>query len=372
MLVVATSQSTLDAASAALGDARVAHVRLDVASRGARLHAAARFRADASPPSTSRRLRALACATDAVANLAKDVVNAVDVVVFLDASADGRAEEDATLRLTRAGRDPNRPLATIRVAAEDEDAISKTPGHVFARGDADERRARDARGRERRGTPRVVRGGATDDVAAAAAESEDASAWEAAEARDASRRDARATLRRRRESNPGQQHADDALSHDEECLWCGGAPGRCLALPPAFVGPDVAGKTLRCRLCPRVASFGCAAVTQAPRGGWVCPQHACHGCGRAGEDVALALGNANAAGGDRGSTTLLRCVTCPKAFCDECSGGADFEALDAHPKGWETRGFHLPTEAYEYVRCQLCVTSPPTPREKRAEAAPVA
>ena len=128
MLVVATSRSTLDAASAALGDARVAHVRLDVASRGARLHAAARFRADASPSSTSRRLRALACATDAVANLAKDVVNAVDVVVFLDASADGRAEEDATLRLTRAGRDPNRPLATIRVAAEDEDAISKTPG----------------------------------------------------------------------------------------------------------------------------------------------------------------------------------------------------------------------------------------------------
>ena len=63
MLIVATSRSTLDAASAALGDARVAHVRLDVASRGARLHAAARFRADASPPSTSRRLRALACAT---------------------------------------------------------------------------------------------------------------------------------------------------------------------------------------------------------------------------------------------------------------------------------------------------------------------
>ena len=372
MLVVATSRSTLDAASAALGDACVAHVRLDVASRGARLHAAARFRADASPSSTSRRLRALACATDAVANLAKDVVNAVDVVVFLDASADGRAEEDATLRLTRAGRDPNRPLATIRVAAEDEDAFSKTPGTssrevtLTSGGHAT---PVDGKGEVHLGW---FEGGCTDAAAAAAAESEDASAWEAAEARDASRRDARDALRRRQESNPGPQHADDALSHDDECLWCGGAPGRCLALPPAFVGPDVAGKTLRCRLCPRVASFGCAAVTQAPRGGWVCPQHACHGCGRAGEDVALALGNANAAGGNRGSTTLLRCVTCPKAFCDECSGGADFEALDAHPKGWETRGFHLPTEAYEYVRCQLCVTSPPTPREKRAEAAPVA
>ena len=41
-------------------------VRLDVASRGARLHAAARFRADASPSSTSRRLR-VGVAADAVA-----------------------------------------------------------------------------------------------------------------------------------------------------------------------------------------------------------------------------------------------------------------------------------------------------------------
>jgi hypothetical protein len=389
MLVVASTRSTLDAASAALQHARVAHFRLDGAARGARLHAAARFRAafaDAPPSgssssasaSLSPRLRALTCATDAVAELAKDVVNAVDAVLFLDASADGRAEEDATLRLTRAGRDPNRPLATIRVALEDEDA-RRGAVRAFSR-EATLTSGGDATPVDGGGALDLgwFAGGATDDAAAAAAESEDASAWEAAEARDASRRDARDALRRRRESNPGQQHAHDAISHDEECLWCGGATGRCLALPPAFVGPDVAGKTLRCRLCPRVASFGCAAVTQAPRGGWVCPQHACHGCGRAGVDVAITIGgvnaneNENAAGGDRGSTTMLRCVTCPKAFCDECSGGADFEALDAHPRGWETRGFHLPTEAYEYVRCQLCVTSPPTPREKRAEAAPVA
>ena len=390
MLVVASTRSTLDAASAALRDARVAHFRLDGAARGARLHAAARFRAafaDAPPSGSSSgsayapfspRLRALTCATDAVAELAKDVVNAVDAVLFLDASADGRAEEDATLRLTRAGRDPNRPLATIRVALEDEDARGGAIG-AFSR-EATLTSGGDATPVDGGGALDLgwFAGGATDAAAAAAAESEDASAWDAAEARDASRRDARDALRRRRESNPEQQHAQDAISHDEECLWCGGATGRCLALPPAFVGPDVAGKTLRCRLCPRVASFGCAAVTHAPRGGWVCPQHACHGCGRAGVDVAIAIGgakaneNENAAGGDRGSTTMLRCVTCPKAFCDECSGGADFEALDAHPKGWETRGFHLPTEAYEYVRCQLCVTSPPTPREKRAEAAPVA
>jgi hypothetical protein len=91
--------------------------------------------------------------------------------------------------------------------------------------------------------------------------------------------------------------------------------------------PDIAAKRLKCRLCPRVASFGCAAITQGPRGGWVCPQHVCHGCGCAAADRALPSTSSSKAGvnGAKVAEVLLRCVTCPKAFCDECSGGADFE-----------------------------------------------
>ena len=56
---------------------------------------------------------------------------------------------------------------------------------------------------------------------------------------------------------------------------------------------------------------------------------------------------------------LLRCVTCAKAFCDECSGGADFQALEGHPGEWErVNGFYPPSDMYEYVRCPLCMTKP--------------
>ena len=55
----------------------------------------------------------------------------------------------------------------------------------------------------------------------------------------------------------------------------------------------------------------------------------------------------------------MRCATCSKAFCDECSGGAEFEALEGHPGEWEANGFYLPAESYEYVRCQLCITPKP-------------
>ena len=63
--------------------------------------------------------------------------------------------------------------------------------------------------------------------------------------------------------------------------------------------------------------------------GWVCPQHECHGCGRAAADRSTPAAAAAAAKADTVGV-LLRCVTCAKAFCDECSGGAEFEALDAH------------------------------------------
>ena len=159
MLVVATSQSTLDAASAALGDARVAHVRLDVASRGARLHAAARV--------SRRRVASF------------DVASASRVGV-----RDGRRRESRERCGERRGRRRVSRRVRGRTRGGGRDASSdargegsepsprddsrrgggrgrhlENAGNVFARGDADERRARDARGRERRGTPRVVRGG---------------------------------------------------------------------------------------------------------------------------------------------------------------------------------------------------------------------
>jgi SWI/SNF-related matrix-associated actin-dependent regulator of chromatin subfamily A member 5 len=58
---------------------------------------------------------------------------------------------------------------------------------------------------------------------------------------------------------------------------------------------------------------------------------------------------------------LLRCVSCPKAFCDHCSGGAEFEAVETTPAGeWERNSFFLPARSYEYVKCQLCATKPLT------------
>ena len=137
-------------------------------------------------------------------------------------------------------------------------------------------------------------------------------------------------------------------------------------MPPAFVAPDVAGKRLACALCPAVASFGCARVTQTPRRGWVCPQHRCHACGRPARDARRFAGPEQLGGarvleeeGEEGDAAydacVFRCVSCLGAFCDECSGGASFEALERHPGGWEERGFVLAKGAYEYVRCQTCV-----------------
>ena len=104
-----------------------------------------------------------------------------------------------------------------------------------------------------------------------------------------------ATATARRKSRAHAASAEAALAakehdltkyqwHERRCLNCRGEPERCVHIPPAFVGPDVAAKRLECRLCPRVMSFGCAALTQTPRGGWVCPQHLCHGCGAVGAD----------------------------------------------------------------------------------------
>jgi hypothetical protein len=54
-------------------------------------------------------------------------------------------------------------------------------------------------------------------------------------------------------------------------------------------------------------------------------------------------------------------VSCPKAFCDHCSGGAEFEAVETTPAGeWERNSFFLPARSYEYVKCQLCATKPLT------------
>ena len=161
--------------------------------------------------------------------------------------------------------------------------------------------------------------------------------------------------------------SDPVAYRASACAFCGGVgAGACARMPPAFVAPDVAGKRLACALCPAVASFGCARVTQTPRRGWVCPQHRCHACGRPARDARRFAGPEQLGGvrvleeeGEEGDAAynacVFRCVSCLGAFCDECSGGASFEALERHPGGWEERGFVLAKGAYEYVRCQTCV-----------------
>ena len=161
--------------------------------------------------------------------------------------------------------------------------------------------------------------------------------------------------------------SDPVAYRASACAFCGGGgAGACARMPPAFVAPDVAGKRLACALCPAVASFGCARVTQTPRRGWVCPQHRCHACGRPARDARRFAGPEQLGGvgvleeeGEEGDAAydacVFRCVSCLGAFCDECSGGASFEALERHPGGWEERGFVLAKGAYEYVRCQTCV-----------------
>ena len=178
-----------------------------------------------------------------------------------------------------------------------------------------------------------------------------------------------ATATARRKSRAHAASAEAALAakehdltkyqwHERRCLNCRGEPERCVHIPPAFVGPDVAAKRLECRLCPRVMSFGCAALTQTPRGGWVCPQHLCHGCGAVGADHPVRT-DGSRRNPPPAAAVLLRCVSCQKAFCDQCSGGAEFEAVETTPSGeWERNSFFLPARSYEYVTCQLCATKP--------------
>jgi len=127
--------------------------------------------------------------------------------------------------------------------------------------------------------------------------------------------------------------------HEHQCLYCGGVPGQCKNIPPAFLPPEKAGQKVRCSACPRVTSMGCAYIRTVPQKGWKCPQHSCLVCAK------------EAAPGH----VTFRCVSCSRAFCDSCSSGAAFDAIAEHPV-WAPSGFQLPT-FYEYVRCAICCDS---------------
>ena len=127
--------------------------------------------------------------------------------------------------------------------------------------------------------------------------------------------------------------------HEHNCVYCGGVPGQCKNIPPAFLPPEKAGTKVRCKACPRVTSMGCAYIRSVPQKGWTCPQHSCLVCGK------------DSAPGH----VTFRCVSCSRAFCDSCSSGAAFDAIADHPV-WGPSGFTLPPY-YEYVRCAICVDS---------------
>ena len=70
----------------------------------------------------------------------------------------------------------------------------------------------------------------------------------------------------------------------------------------------------RCRNCPAVAHMSCVPPGIDRFVGWACPHHGCTYCGRIASD----------AGG-----LLLRCVDCPRAYCDDCCP----DGFKAMPKG---------------------------------------
>ena len=167
--------------------------------------------------------------------------------------------------------------------------------------------------------------------------------------------------------------SDPVAYRASACAFCGGGgAGACARMPPAFVAPDVAGKRLACALCPAVASFGCARVTQTPRRGWVCPQHRCHACGRPARDARRFAGPEQLGGvraleeeGEEGDAAydacVFRCVSCLGAFCDECSGGASFEALERHPGGGRSAGSSSPRGRTSTCGVRRASAPPPRP-----------
>ena len=393
-LVVSSSPEALDAVATLLTQRRITHFRLDGpdVALGTRLHAAARF-----PWSfkAGGGVRVLLCAVAAAPDLTKEVVGKVDSLIALDV-ADEAGIERCVHRLTGVGASGSNgadgstlaELAVVKLAcdgtgetraltsvADAKDTFESTRAKASSAIDsADWAIARRGASGTRvvtlkEGLPVPLDGlfiaptngwfgsGEVDPVEAENDLEEDERAWAVSTARCKSRAhaaSAEAALAAKEHDLTKYQW------HERRCLNCKGEPERCVHIPPAFVGPDVAAKRLECRLCPRVTSFGCAALTQTPRGGWVCPQHVCHGCGVVGADHP-----ARTDGSKRVpppvAAVLLRCVSCPKAFCDHCSGGAEFEAVETTPAGeWERNSFFLPARSYEYVKCQLCATKPLT------------
>jgi hypothetical protein len=393
-LVVSSSPEALDAVATLLTQRRITHFRLDGpdVALGTRLHAAARF-----PWSfkAGGGVRVLLCAVAAAPDLTKEVVGKVDSLIALDV-ADEAGIERCVHRLTGVGASGSNgadgstlaELAVVKLACDGTGETRALTSVADAKDTFESTRAkassaidsadwaisrRGASGTRvvtlKEGLPVPLDGlfiaptngwfgsGEVDPVEAENDLEEDERAWAVSTARCKSRAhaaSAEAALAAKEHDLTKYQW------HERRCLNCKGEPERCVHIPPAFVGPDVAAKRLECRLCPRVTSFGCAALTQTPRGGWVCPQHVCHGCGVVGADHP-----ARTDGSKRVpppvAAVLLRCVSCPKAFCDHCSGGAEFEAVETTPAGeWERNSFFLPARSYEYVKCQLCATKPLT------------
>lgn len=93
----------------------------------------------------------------------------------------------------------------------------------------------------------------------------------------------------------------------------------------------------RCRNCPAVAHMSCVPPGIDRFVGWACPHHGCTYCGRVASD----------AGG-----LLLRCVDCPRAYCDDCCP----DGFKAMPKGdpyLNALGWKKPSSV-ELIQCKIC------------------
>jgi len=102
---------------------------------------------------------------------------------------------------------------------------------------------------------------------------------------------------------------------------------------PGDLGPD--DNRMVCRKCPAVAHPECAINSKHRLQGYSCPHHCCCTCGRVASD----------AGG-----LLLRCIKCPRSFCDDCIG--EFKAVDEDPNlakiGWRK------SNSVVLIECSRC------------------
>ena len=137
--------------------------------------------------------------------------------------------------------------------------------------------------------------------------------------------------------------------HERRCLNCRGEPERCVHIPPA-PGTGRRGETVGVPPVPQGHVHGVRGADADPAGRVGVPtQHPCHVAAPSAR-ITRFEPTAPGATPPPAAAVLLRCVSCQKAFCDQCSGGAEFEAVETTPSGeWEQEQL-LPPGAVVRIR----------------------